>query len=69
MNKLNKIFLTLIIILIIILGILTYYYFYWREGCLKAANELVRITDAVQAEGYSIQTVDNETVKLVKTEV
>lgn len=65
MNRLSKIFLFLIIILSIALVIMTYYFFYWREGYLKAANELVKFTDAIHSAGYEILVEnDGETFKL-----
>lgn len=67
MNRLNKIFLSLIIILCIALGIVTYYFFYWRKGYLKAANELIKFTDAIHSAGYEIIVENNgETLKLEK---
>ena len=67
MNKLSKIFLVIIIFLAISLGVMTYYYSYWKEGYLRAANELVKYTEAIDSAGYKI-LVENEgkTINLVK---
>lgn len=66
MNKLSKVFLGIIILLIIALGIMTYYYFYWRDGYLTAANELVKINEAIRENGYEIQVEDEGQTYIMK---
>lgn len=53
MNKLNKIFLIIIIVLVIAFSISTYYAIYYRNGYVKAVNEVERILNQV---GGSITT-------------
>ena len=66
MNRLSKVFLGIIILLIIALGIMTYYYFYWRDGYLTAANELVKINEAIRENGYEIQVEDEGQTYIMK---
>ena len=45
MNKLNKLFLAIIIILTIMLAITTYYWIYYRNAYFTVANEMVKIVE------------------------
>lgn len=58
MNKLNKIFLVIIILLIMALGIMTYYYFYMRNAYLNSANRMVQITELLEENGIGIYSDD-----------
>ncbi len=45
MNKLNKIFLTIIIILVILLGIMTAMYLNMRKAAKKSLDEVLKISE------------------------
>ena len=66
MNKLSKILLAIIILLVIALGIMIYYYFYWRDGYLSAANELMKTNEAIREKGYEIQVEDEGQTYVLK---
>ncbi len=67
MNKLSKILLVIIVLLTIALGVMTYYYFYWRDGALFTSNEMLKMTKAMEKEGYGIKIEDEgETYVMVK---
>lgn len=67
MNKLSKILLVIIVLLTIALGVMIYYYFYWRDGALFTSNEMLKMTKAMEKEGYGIKIEDEgETYVMVK---
>lgn len=67
MNKLSKILLVIIVFLTIALGVMIYYYFYWRNGALFTSNEMLKMTKAMEKEGYGIKIEDEgETYVMVK---
>lgn len=67
MNKLSKILLVIIVLLTIALGVMIYYYFYWRNGALFTSNEMLKMTKAMEKEGYGIKIEDEgETYVMVK---
>jgi len=55
MNKLSKVFLTIIVILTIALGIMTYYYFYFREAYFSAANEMVKMATIIEDNNSTVE--------------
>ena len=67
MNKLSKILLVIIVFLTIALGVMIYYYFYRRNGALFTSNEMLKMTKAMEKEGYGIKIEDEgETYVMVK---
>lgn len=67
MNKLSKILLVIIVFLTIALGVMIYYYFYWRNGALFTSNEMLKMTKAMEKEGYGIKIEDEgETYVMVR---
>lgn len=67
MNKLSKILLVIIVLLTIALGVMIYYYFYWRNGALFTSNEMLKMTKAMEKEGYGIKIEDEgETYVMVR---
>ncbi len=65
MNKLNKIFIAIIIILGIALGIMTYYYFYMRDAYIESVNDTIKILDSIHKAGANIELLEDNTFKLV----
>ncbi len=65
MNKLNKIFLGIIIMLGIALGIMTYYYFYMRNAYTESVNDTIKILDSIHNAGANIELLGDNTFKLV----
>lgn len=65
MNKLNKIFIGIIIILGIALGIMTYYYFYMRDAYIESVNDTIKILDSIHKAGANIELLEDNTFKLV----
>jgi TM2 domain-containing membrane protein YozV len=60
MNKLNKIFLIIIILLIIALGYMTYKMFYFKNGYTNAANKLYEQTKMLEDSGMVFNITNDE---------
>ena len=45
---------------------MTYYYFYWRDGYLTVANELMKINEAIREKGYEIYVEDEGQTYVMK---
>ena len=55
MNRLNKIFLTIIIILLVTLGIMTYKWWEWRSTAYKRSYELYQVREIWDIPPYNIE--------------
>lgn len=55
MNKLSKIFLSIIILLILALSVTTYYLIYYRNAYFGVANEMVRIVEENEKKSNEIK--------------
>lgn len=65
MNKLNKVFLIIILILVIALIFITYKMIYWKNGCLTIGNEFYKSNERIQ----KIEDEYNRSMDNVKIEV
>ena len=60
MNKLNKIFITIIVVLIIILTFITYQYVILKENSKKALDDTLRNAEELYEANKKIQELESE---------